>query len=243
MMRQSVPKDTDVLVVCGGLGTRLKAVSPDLPKGMVDIGGKPFIEILINQIERSGFQRIILCIGYQADVFKTYFARKKNSGIIFSEEVSPLGTAGAVKNAESHIKSSQIMVLNGDTLCPVDLPALLQFHAGHNGLATLTVVRNNDRKDVGGVEFDNRFVITQFSERGRQMNPYINAGIYVFERSFLNLIPKNQNISLEEQIFPKTGAGELRAFVSPAPLYDIGTPERLKFFKEIYSSGQLGFSN
>ncbi len=237
--RLTDPAHIDVLIICGGLGTRLRSVEPDAPKGMVVIEGKPFLEILIDHLRHSGFRRFILCTGYGAKRFRQHFEAAKQSEIIFSEEVKPLGTAGAVKQAEKLISSDQQLVLNGDSLCLADWQELLRFHASHQGLATLLVTQDRERTDVGGIKFDHNFGVTQFKEKEKESTPYINAGIYIFERRLLELIPKNQKISLEEQIFPKLNETQLFACVSLATVYDIGTPERLEKFKQLYSAGKF----
>lgn len=233
------PKQIDVVLICGGLGTRLRSIEPELPKGMVPIEGRPFLQIVIDQLHRLNFSRFILCTGYKSEDFKKYFGSIKEPEIVISEEKTPLGTAGAVKLAENYIKSDQVLALNGDSVCTVDWESLVKFHASHNGLASLTVTKNQERSDVGGIEFDKQFAVTQFVEKRGRIEPHINAGVYMFERRFLSLIPANQKVSLEEQIFPKMELGTLFAYVSDAKIYDIGTPERLDFFKNLYKSGRL----
>ena len=107
-MKQDEFSNLDVLILCGGFGKRLKSISQDIPKPMVNINGRPFLEFLIEHLSSFGFKRFILCTGFKSDVIEQYF-KNKNDGnnYIFSKEDFPLGTGGSVKNAEPYISNSK----------------------------------------------------------------------------------------------------------------------------------------
>ncbi len=233
------PNDVDVVILCGGLGTRLRSVTGEAPKPMVRIGKRPLLEIVIEWIARFGFKRFVLAIGYQGKMIETYFKeypfRDKTVQILFSYEEKPLGTAGALKHCEHLLRTKAFIVLNGDSYCALDYGALLRFHEASRGVASLVVVEPDpDRRDGGYVELGERNRIISFCEKTPKPDCYLSAGFYVFDHSVLNLIQPKSFSSLENDIFPKLTADLLFGYVTPETLYDIGTPERLERFKRFY---------
>ncbi len=228
------PAKIDVVIICGGLGTRLKAAEPSLPKGMVDINGRPFLEILVECIRRQGFKRFIFCTGYKGETIKKHFSNYPGIFAKFSREEKRLGTAGAVKNAENLITSPTFLVLNGDSLCDIDLRKLLKtHHAGHVD-ATLTVVSPEKRADGGYIKLDPMKRVMAFSEKKYRKGLFLNAGVYAFNNEVFHLITKGKPASLEFDFFPKLASDGILAFPSKKTLYDIGTPERLASFRNKY---------
>ncbi len=121
----------DVIILCGGLGMRLRDVVGDRPKSMAEISGRPFLDILVDYVARYGFTHFILCTGFKGDLIKRYYKNKRGRLIfVVSDEDQPLGTAGAIKNAESFIESDMFLVLNGDSLCEIDIEDFIKFHIG-----------------------------------------------------------------------------------------------------------------
>lgn len=192
----------DVAILCGGKGTRLNL--PDLPKPMVDINGRPFLEILIDYISSFGFNRIVLCAGHRADKIKWHFRKR---AIIVSIEKIPLDTAGGFKHAEPFLHSKTILVFNGDSICPIDLTEFLKAHEKSGALVTMAVVKTASKL-------------------------HISAGIYAIERSILDRIPKDKPCSFEKDVFLSLVGNELQPYITTAKLSDIGTPESLDEFKK-----------
>ena len=237
-MRYVRPNNIDVLILCGGLGKRIQSVAKDLPKSMVKINSQPFLDILIDYIADFGFKRFILCIGYMGNAIKRYYQNKKCSlEIIFSEENEPLGTAGAIKNAESLIKSSSFLVINGDTFCQLDLSEFLKFHFNKNTLLSIVVANIRERNDYGFVTLSDSQQILGFNEKIRNHNEgFINTGFYLFQRRVLPLIPKGENLSLEKDFFSEIIAKEnIYGYITQGYFIDIGTPESYKEAKQFFS--------
>ncbi len=222
------PSEVDVIVLCGGLGTRLRRVSGEVQKTMVEIKGKPFLEIVYDHARSYGFQNFIFCTGYKGDDVKTYFS-EKNKNIIFSQEREPLGTAGALKNSAPFIQNDTLLVLNGDSFCSVDLRDLLDFHVRSGGKATLCVVPARSRTDGGYIKTNEKNQILSFREKEYQPGLYINAGVYAFKRRILDRIPEGR-ASLENDVFPFLSEREAYAYIASEILHDIGTPDRLNAF-------------
>ena len=229
----------DALILCGGFGIRLKAVIGDKPKCMAEFNGKPFLDILCRNLERFGIKRIILCVGYKAKVIKKYY--KNKTGIIFSQEKSPLGTGGAIKRAQRLIRSNPFLVLNGDSFCNVNLSDFLKFHINRKARATICLAKlNQDKnsKDFGAVILDGQKRILGFCEKKKNKAGLINAGIYLFDKKMLSLIPRDQIYSLELDLFPKTQK-RFFGFSTNQPFIDIGTPGRFRKAKKVFTLWKL----
>lgn len=229
---------TDVVILCGGQGTRLKEILPVRPKPMAEFNNRPFLDIIIEQFLNSGFNHHILCLGYGADFIKDYYKQSPfKSHMVFSQEAIPLGTAGAVKNAQNLIQTDHFFVLNGDSYCSADLKAFLNFHEGkQDALASLILAPRDERLDTGGVMIDHtNHLVTAFQEKAdNQTAAYISAGIYLFNKTTLDQIPRNQNYSLESSLFPKLVGRGLYGFITTEPVIDIGTPERYQYAQKYF---------
>ena len=233
------PSQVDVVVLCGGLGTRLRKVVSDRPKPMALVENRPFLEILIQSFRRAGFGRFVLCTGHLSDSVEGYFAnRYSDLSIVISEENRPLGTAGAIKNAERRIHSNPFMVANGDSYCDVDLDAFCRFHNHQRALLSIVLARSKDTRDYGRIEIGEAGRITTFSEKSQGTRPgLINAGIYLFEKSILQQIPADRKTSLEHEIFPTLVSKRCFGYVGASPVLDIGTPERYRRASTYFALG------
>lgn len=224
--------EIDVVILCGGLGTRLRPIVSDRPKALAKIGETAFLDILIGNIRRQGFRNIILCVGHLRDQIKTHLNHNgKEHDITFSEEVEPLGTGGALKKAKSLIRSNPFMVLNGDSICKINFSDFYGFHASKGGILSMALVRSKIARGSGGVTVDGSQRITSFRERvadGRS-ECLVNAGIYFMQRGIFSRMPDKNKFSLEHDLFPKLVAtGECYGFITDGELIDIGTPEGYK---------------
>jgi NDP-sugar pyrophosphorylase family protein len=222
--------DIDVVILCGGLGSRLKSVVADRPKPMAIIGERPFLAILIDRFRSFGFRRFVLCTGYMSEAVEAYFVGPTGEiEVVISREPQPLGTAGAVKLAESHIRSDPFLVANGDSFCPVDLAAFVRFHQARGAVLSMAVAPSRDPKDYGTVIVDADQRIVGFKEKaGAQTPGHINAGLYLFSRQVLASLPEAVKTSLECDLFPRLVGRRCYAFMGSNPVLDIGTPERFE---------------
>lgn len=221
-------RDIDVLILCGGKGKRLKALVSDRPKPMAEVNKKPFLDILLEHISSFGFKRVILCTGYMAGYIETYYKNKfSDLNILFSAEKGPLGTAGGVKNAEGILKSNPFLVMNGDSICRVDLKKFFSFHINKKALSSIALADINDASDYGSVSIDKENRILSFIEKHGSGSSYVNAGVYFLDKSILSLIRKNEKTSLEKDIFPMLAkSNRFYGFTTKEKLFDIGTPDR-----------------
>lgn len=222
-------KKLDVVILCGGMGTRFQSVSRKIPKSMIEMGGRPFLDIIIDFFYRSGFRRFILCTGYLSDYIEQYYKKSPYfPDIVFSKEQRPLGTGGAVKLAQNLIKTENFLVLNGDSYCETDLNSFVDFHFNiFDALVSIALTCYDGRIDAGNVSInENNQAVVAFYEKGDQHGQFISAGQYIISKKIFDYIPDNQMCSLEYSIFPQFINKGLYGFVTNSPVIDIGTPER-----------------
>jgi len=218
----------DVLILCGGRGERLKAAVPDRPKPMAEIDGMPFLDHLISYVGSFGFRRFVLCAGFMAGYIESYYGGRKNQNyeIIVSAEEKPLGTGGALKNAETLVNSRDFIAMNGDSLLRFDPRALLAFHRAKNADATVVLSAVRKSEDFGTVRIGESGLVTAFSEKAENGRGPVNAGVYAMRKAVLAGIAAGRNISLEKEVFPSMAGKALYGYECGAEFIDIGTPER-----------------
>lgn len=226
--------DCDVIILCGGLGTRLKSVLSDRPKAMANIHGRPFLSFVLDHWFRHGARRFIFCIGYMGDYIEAWVRSAGDSyEALFVRDPYPLGTGGAMAQAFRVTRSQRVFVINGDSFCDVDPARLLHFHLMKRAQGTVVLARPDDRTDAGDVVLgqDDR-VLSMVEKPGCGPRGYVNAGIYLFEQSVDTLFPVTPAWSLEREFIPRLVSGPLYGFVTASLLFDIGTPERLAAYAD-----------
>ena len=214
------------VILAGGLGTRLRQVVSDKPKVLAEVNGRPFLDYVLDQIDRAGIRSAILCIGYLGNqIIERYGNRYKNVQLVYSSEDVQLGTGGAVANAVPFIDSDYVIVMNGDSYCAFDMNELMCFHINKNSNITMLVKHVADSARYGLVNISKDKSITCFIEKnGLPIPGQINAGVYVMNSSVVKAIPKNVNISLERDILPLYVNNRLFAYQSEEDFIDIGIP-------------------
>lgn len=231
--------DCDCVILCGGLGKRLRGVVADVPKVMAAVNGRPFLDLVIEYLKGQNIKRIVLCTGYKADMLEDYY-REHDFGLTidFSREQEPLGTGGALKNAQEIISSGLFFVFNGDSFLPADLTALLKFHARKGAMASMVVSQVDIGKDFGSLKLDEQARIIGFHEKveGRA-KLWVNAGIYCFDRAIFSLMPTDKKFSLENDFFPKLAGSKFYGYRVEQKFIDIGTPERYALVQQSLSKG------
>ena len=227
-------KGIDVVILCGGRGKRLRSAVKDRPKPMAEVGGVPFLDIIINFLAAQGFKRFILCIGYRGEYIQRYYrARKTNLEFIFSKELYPLGTGGAIKNALNLIKNDVFLVLNGDSYCDLNYCELINFHLEKKCLITMVAFEVAESKDYGTVTIDDDNRIVSFHEKiANRDKAYVNAGIYCMNKEVFLVMPDRKKFSLEYDFLPTIVNNQCLAYVTKHPFFDIGTPERYNTIKK-----------
>jgi len=229
-------------ILAGGLGTRLRSVVADRPKVLAEVRGRPFLSYLLDQLADAGLRTAVLCTGYKGDEVQAVFGDShRGMRLAYSQEPFPLGTGGAVRLAASHLVSSTVLVLNGDSYCQADVGAFWSHHCAAGSRATLVLVRVDDASRFGQVELDETGRVLRFEEKGARTGPgWINAGMYLVDRQWVESIPSGKAVSLEREVFPAWIDGGLRGWRSPGRFLDIGTPESYREADRFFAARDAG---
>lgn len=222
------PTPPAVLILAGGLGTRLRSVVTDRPKVIATVHGRPFLTFLFHQLAENGFRSASLCTGFLAEQVQETLGREAAGlSLQYISESTPLGTGGALRNALRTVDADEFLILNGDSFCDTSLTAFLDWHRQRKGSASLLLAGVADTARFGRVEVGSGDCITAFREKGEQGAGTINAGIYLISRSLLEEIPEGKTVSLEREVFPSwVERGVLHGYSAVVSRFiDIGTPE------------------
>ncbi len=216
------------VLLVGGMGKRLRSVVPSTPKPLALVGDRSFLELLVRQLRHQGIRRLVMCSGYLADQIENTFGDGSAWGVSieYSREQQPLGTAGAVRLAQPHVReASEFLVMNGDSFLEVDFARLVHFHRERGALASMAVVPVQNAQRYGTVRVDSGGRVRGFTEKtGADAPGLVNAGVYVFGRAIFEHIPAGP-ASLEKDVFPRILELGVYALEQRGMFIDIGTPE------------------
>ena len=235
-----------IVILAGGLGTRLKEDTKTIPKPMMSINNIPFLQIQLQSFSKYNFKKILLCTGYLSHVIEKYFSdgKKFDLEITYSKEEKPLGTGGALLNA-IHLLDDEFLVVNGDTFLDFDYSKLIQFARSKNSDCTIVSYCPSD----GELDAKNNLLIQnskliQYSKQStsKSMN-CIDAGMYYFKKSTLTNISHKIAFSLEGDVFPQLASdNKIDTYIQKTKFFDIGTPERIKIFLNYLKRNNHNFS-
>jgi len=229
--------DIDVIILAGGLGTRLRSLFPDRPKVLVPVNGVPFLRCYLDWLAKFGARRVVLSLGYKAEMVRAYLESEKPPGLeIYSfAEPAPLGTGGGLRAVLPLVRSESALVLNGDSLTRVDLCKFVSFHQSKNARASIVLTFQPNVTQLGLVETANDDSVVSFSEKPqRESGGYINAGIYLMQHAAIAGIPEDRPVSIEREVFPGLCGRGLYAMKGQFPFIDIGTPESYRRAAEFF---------
>lgn len=214
-------------ILAGGRGTRLRSVVADRPKVLTEVRGRPFLTYLLDQLAAAGVGYVVLCTGYLGEQVQAVFGGSYGSlRLVYSQESSPLGTAGALRLALPLFKSDSVLVMNGDSFCEANLKAFWTWHCVRDSDATLLLTKVSDARRHGRVQVGENGLVSRFVEKDEKGGAgWINAGIYLLTRSLLLTIPASRAVSLEQEVFPAWTDRGLYGCRSKGRFLDIGTPE------------------
>jgi len=185
-------KPNKVILMVGGLGSRLRPLTDEIPKPMLKVGNKPILETIILNFKKYGFINIVLCVNYKAEIIKEYFKDGSDFGvnIEYIYEDKRMGTAGALSLLKEKQPKEAFFVMNGDLLTNVNFEHLLTFHQNHNAKATMAVREYDFQIPYGVVNIENENI--KSIEEKPTHKFFVNAGIYVLDSSCIELIPKDE---------------------------------------------------
>jgi len=209
-----------VVILCGGLGTRLGELTRGLPKPMIPIGGRPYLERVIESFAERGLRELVLLTGHRAEAIEEHFGDGSRFGvsIVYSREAEPLGTGGALREARHHI-DSRFLLTFGDVLRRFDYDRFVQQHPG-NCLAVYP------RLTTGNADVAEGFVV-RFDKHAPEL-PFVDAGFAVMTRTTIDLLPAVGPCSFEEVVYANLAEhGGLEGEIVDHDFFDIGTPDEL----------------
>ncbi|MBF0351784.1 MAG: nucleotidyltransferase family protein [SAR324 cluster bacterium] len=235
--------DNWVVLMAGGLGTRLGILTRDCPKPLLKVGSKPLLETILDNFIDAGFYRFYISINYLGEQIREYFGdgSKKGIEIRYLQEKDPLGTAGALSLIDNPPELPMI-IMNGDILTKVNFINLLNYHREHHSIATMCVREYDFQVPYGVVQIEN-YRIQAIEEKPVQRF-FVNAGIYVLSSPALSYIPSHYFFDMP-QLFQKLMHAGLETVVFPIREYwiDIGQVEDFKRangeFHEYFSTSSI----
>jgi mannose-1-phosphate guanylyltransferase len=218
------------VILVGGEGTRLRPLTSTVPKPVVPLVDRPFISYMLEWLKRHEIDDVIMSCGFLATSVRNVLGDGSGLGIRlrFVEEPDPRGTAGALKFAESML-DERFLMLNGDVLTDIDLTAQIAQHERTGATATLALVPVADPSAYGLVHLEDDNSVRDFLEKPSADaidTNLISAGAYVLERSILEQIPADRNVSIEREVWPLLIGNGLYGFPADSYWLDIGTPDR-----------------
>ena len=216
----------EAIILVGGLGTRLRPLTHTIPKPLLPLANIPMVERMVRKLPNV-FDTAILAVNYGLTEMKEYFEKREiGKKIIIVPEEEPLGTGGAMRNCFDYVTGTTA-VFNGDVVSSIDLNQMLEQHIKTKARGTLALWEVEDPSRFGVVELKNEEIL-QFQEKpekGTELSNLINAGTYLLEPDILEMIPSNQKISIERDIYPKVAGNGLYGFPFEGYFIDSGTPE------------------
>jgi len=243
-----IKHDIDVVILAGGLGTRLKPVLSDRPKALAGIDGQPFLFFLLDQICDAEFDKVIICTGHMGEYLEKVVGNGyKSLRIDFSREKTLLGTGGALRKATDLIKREWILVLNGDSYVDIKFQDFVSWHTQMGAKFSVVITSIEDSRRFGSVSLNHDNKIDKFDEKPTQdknnagaSNNLINTGIYLIHTSIIQSLPTETNISLEREILPSQVGKGIFGYRSTGSFIDIGTPQSFRSAPEFFRSIQSG---
>lgn len=214
------------IILCGGLGTRLKSVIKDIPKPMAPIDNKPFLEFIFIYLKKQKIDEIILAVSYKYEIIQEYFKDEfLDIKVRYSIEKEPLGTGGAIKQA-LELAKKDCLVLNGDTFFDINLAKMKL----NKSKICLALKKMNDFNRYGSVELDEIGNITSFKEKQYLKQGFINGGIYLISKDIFEGFILEKKFSFEEFLQENYKNLKARAEIFEDYFIDIGIPEDYKSF-------------
>jgi NDP-sugar pyrophosphorylase family protein len=221
------------VILAGGLGTRLRPVTYEIPKPLIPVQGRTLTEHVLDIFKENGIKTVYLSIGYMSDKIIAYFGDGKKFGlkIKYLVEKKALGTGGwmnLVKKEDPDF-SEDFIVVNGDNLFDVDFNEMFRKHKDNDAAITIALTTVDDPSQYGVAKLEGEKIVEFVEKPKKEEAPsnYINGGYYIFSPAVFRLMPNKEEFMLEKDLFPKVAKkGELYAFKSDSQWFDTGTFER-----------------
>ncbi len=225
--------DIQVVILAGGLATRLGELTKNHPKSLIEILNKPFLAYQLELLSAKGITDVVLCIGHLGAQIRETFGDGRKYGVHISYRIEDklLGTAGALKNAES-LLSNVFCAMYGDSYLFLDFPKVLSCFLSQNKLGLTTVYRNHDSYDKSNMVIDGNMVVKYSKTEKTKDMVYIDYGTSIVRKEVLQLVPENHAYSLEDIFIRLISMKQLLAYEVNDRFYEVGSPQGLRDFEE-----------
>lgn len=249
-----------VVLLAGGLGTRISEESEKKPKPMIEIGGMPILWHIMKEYSYYGFHDFIICAGYKQHMIKEWFAdyffytsdvtfdfTKGNQMTIHNQTTEPWKvtivdtgeetmTGGRIKRVQKYIGNESFLMTYGDGVCDVNISELVKFHKSHGKIATLTAVKQDQSKGTLEIEEDNS--VRRFREKSRRDTTTINAGYMVLNAEIFEYLVDDETVFEREPMQRLAETGELMSFQHDGFWQCMDTLQEKKILEKLWSKGQ-----
>lgn len=250
---------TQVVILCGGMGTRLAELTEVTPKPMVPIGGRPILWHIMQHYSHFGFGDFVLCLGHKGDLIRTYFSNylamnsdlrvhlgrrqmewlesfhdEREWTVTLAETGEQTPTGGRIKRVEKYLTSDTIMLTYSDAVADVDLRQLLAFHEAHGRIATVTGVRPRSRFGELNVDGD---VVVEFKEKPELRETWVSGGFFVFDRRMLEYL--TDDTVLESELLERLATErQLRVFRHDGFWHSMDTLRDVRALNDLWAAGK-----
>ena len=219
--------------MAGGLATRLGSLTRDRPKSLIRIRGKSFLAYQLELLKEAGIEEVVVCIGHLGEQIERCFGDGERHGVKlrYSVEETLLGTAGALKNADS-LLGDPFLVMYGDSYLPIDFGSVGRYFESRNKLALMTVFRNHDCFERSNTAIEGDLVTGYDKEARTHRMVHVDYGASVFRKKALDMSPEDRYDPLEDLFRQLIAAKELLAYQVHDRFYEIGSVQGLRQFEE-----------
>lgn len=234
--------DVPAALLAGGLATRLRPITEKIPKALVDIDGRPFIDHQLALLRRNGIRRVVMCLGYRGEMVEQHCGDGSRYGmeLKYSFDGEPLmGTGGALRRA-AHLLGDVFWVMYGDSYMDIDYRAVLAFFARSGAQGLMTVLRNNDRWDKSNVVFRDGKLLRYDKRNVTPDMDFIDYGVGILSRDALAEIPIDRPFDLAELYTRMVAEGRMAGYEVTNRFYEIGTPAALEEARAHLAGGSRG---
>ncbi len=222
--------DVPVALLAGGLATRLRPVTEKIPKALVELAGKAFIDHQLELLKRNGIRKVVFCLGYLGEMVERHLGDGSQLGMELKyayDGEKLLGTGGAIKRA-AHLLDDVFWVMYGDSYMDINYPAVLNDFLSRDALGLMTVLRNDNRWDRSNVVFEGGKLIKYDKKNQTPEMKYIDYGVAVLRRSALDRIPPGEPYDLATLYTQLVSEGKMTGYEVTNRFYEIGTPASLE---------------
>jgi D-glycero-alpha-D-manno-heptose 1-phosphate guanylyltransferase len=227
----------DVIVLAGGLGTRLRSVVSEVPKPMAPVSNQPFLDYILEKLPLQHIEKLVMAVGYKHQVIERYYGDSYQSiPIEYAIEEEPLGTGGGIKQALSLCTSNHVIILNGDTFCDVNYEVLWQTHHQQGFELTMALKQMDNPDRYGTVALEKNTVVAFNEKQVGLKTGLINAGVYMAQRTIANKLPNKDTFSFEAAYLePAVGGNTIGGVIVDGLFIDIGIPEDYERAQSLFS--------